>query len=322
MPQNLPNRVLPMGNMVRVNAFRGLQNLPLYVAQRQGLFVEYSIDVHITYTTGSAPQIVGLVHGDYDLIQTAPDNVINAVNNPAAFSLDPASRPDIVILTGGSVGPLSIIARPDLRSFEDLRGALCGVDNPTSGFAIVLRDMLARNGLILERDYTFTVAGSTAARLDALASGAIAATILYPPYDAIAAARGYSVLAVSTSYYPAYASHCTAGLRHWVDANVEAVEHYLFALRQSLLWIYDPKQRGEVESIMQQEPALALDASLANLAYDAFTDPVTGFGIKGKLDTAGLRQVISLRRAFSAPEKHYGVPSDYLDARWNALTGK
>lgn len=311
-----------MSNSVRVNAFRGVQNLPLYVAQQQKLFAEYGIDITITYTNGSAPQIAGLARGDYDLIQTAPDNVVNAVNNPAAFGLDPASRPDIAMISGGSVGPLSILAQPAIKSFNDLRGAVLGVDNPTSGFALVLRDMLARNGLELERDYTFTAAGSTAARLDALVRGAVAATILYPPYDAGAAALGYARLAVSTDYYAAYASHCTAGLRRWIDANIEVVGRYLIALRQSLLWIYDPKRREEIEAIMRQEPALALDASLASLAYAAFTDRAAGFGIKGKFDATGLWQVISLRRIYSFPVKDYGAPSDYLDARWNAMAGR
>ncbi len=84
-------------------------------------------------------------------------------------------------MSGGSVGPLSIYAQPAIHSTGDLRGAVLGVDNPTSGFALVMRDLLARDGLELERDYTFTVAGGTSTHLDTLIHGTVAATISMPP---------------------------------------------------------------------------------------------------------------------------------------------
>ena len=155
-------------HQLKICTFKGIQNLPLYVARQQDFFAQQGLHIDITYTTGSIPQLAGLVREEYQLIQTAPDNVINVDNNPSAFGLDPATAPHVIMLLGGSVGPLSIFAQSDITTFDHLRGAVLGVDNPTSGFAMVLRDILARNGLLLERDYTFTVAGGTSNRLDAL----------------------------------------------------------------------------------------------------------------------------------------------------------
>ncbi len=138
---------------LRVCAFTGSQNLPLYVARQLGFFAAHGLDVEIVYTTGSTAQLAGLARGKYDLVQTAPDNVINLDNNPAAFGLDPTTAPHVTMLLGGSVGPLSLYAQPAVTGFGDLRGAALGVDNPVSGFALMLRDMLARNGLLLNRDY-------------------------------------------------------------------------------------------------------------------------------------------------------------------------
>jgi ABC-type nitrate/sulfonate/bicarbonate transport system substrate-binding protein len=132
------------------------------VARQQDFFAQQGLHIDISYTTGSIPQLTGLVREEYQLIQTAPDNVINVDNNPTAFGLEQETAPHISMILGGSVGPLSIFAQRDITSFDHLRGSVLGVDNPTSGFAIVLRDILARNGLLLERDYTFTVAGGRA----------------------------------------------------------------------------------------------------------------------------------------------------------------
>jgi hypothetical protein len=104
------------------------------------------------------------------------------------------------------VGTLSIYSQTDITTFDHMRGSVLGVDNPSSGFALVLRDMLARNGLLLEHDYTFSVAGGTSNRLDALKKGSVAATILYLPFDEQATQAGFNKLATSTDYCAAYAS--------------------------------------------------------------------------------------------------------------------
>jgi ABC-type nitrate/sulfonate/bicarbonate transport system substrate-binding protein len=308
------------GARVRICTFKGLQNLAMYAAQEQGIFAAYDLDVEIEYTSGSKPQLAGLARGEYDLIQTAPDNVVNFDNNPAAFGMDASTAPRIVMVSGGSVGPLSVYAQQAIHSIADLRGAVLGVDNPTSGFALVMRDLLAREGLELERDYTFTVAGGTSTRLDSLIHGTVAATILYAPFDVIAHEKGFSTLAVSTDFYPAYASLAIAATQNWIETHSDVLMRYITAIRQALRWLYETKNVGQVETLMVNTASLGLDAELAKRTYAAFVDPVTGFGIEGKLDEAGLQQVITIRAQYAGTEantvKGKGQVADYLDMRW------
>ncbi len=301
----------------KICTFKGIQNLPLYVARQHDFFEQQGLHIDITYTTGSIPQLAGLVREEYQLIQTAPDNVINVDNNPRAFGFDPAITPYVVMLLGGSVGPLSLFALSNIATFNDLRGSVLGVDNPTSGFAIVFRDILARNGLLLERDYTFTVAGGTSNRLDALKKGAIAATILYAPYDVQATSSGFNQLATSTDYYSAYASLATAGLQSWIEQHSDEVTSYITAYLKALRWIYDPSNVNAVQAIMQKEPALGLDASLTPYVYASFLDPISGFGQDAILDDAGLQQVIDLRATHTSSSTLERDLSFYRDFRWH-----
>lgn len=310
---------------LRICTFKGLQNLAIYAAQEQGIFAAQNLDVEIEYTSGSRPQLAGLAHGEYDLIQTAPDNVVNFDNNPAAFDIDASNAPHVVIVCGGSVGPLSIYAQPAIHSLDDLRGSVLGVDNPTSGFALVMRDLLAHHGLGLERDYTFTVTGGTSARLDTLIRGTVAATILYAPFDVIAAEKGFSRLAVSTDFYPAYASLAVAATQSWIESYSDVLIRYITAIRYALFWLYESKNQSRVEELMVNAPALALDATLTKRAYEAFVDPITGFGIEGSIDEAGLQQVIAVRTHYGETEVHrkteLGQAADYLDMRWYEQVG-
>jgi len=303
-------------NQLKICTFKGLQNLSLYVARQQGFFNTQGLDIEITYTAGSLPQLAGLAREEYQLIQTAPDNVINVNNNPSVFGLNPATAPHIIMLLGGSVGPLSVYAQTGITTFDHLRGAVLGVDNPTSGFALVLRDILARNGLLLERDYTFTIAGGTSNRLDALESGSVAATILYAPFDVQATQEGFIRLAVSTDYYPAYASLATAGVQSWIEQHTDQVTSYISAYLQALRWIYDPAHALDVPAIMQNEPSLGLDASIASYTYTAFVSPKTGFGINAMLDDAGLQQVIDLRATYTSSPVIDRDLAHYRDLRW------
>ncbi len=195
-----------------------------------------------------------------------------------------------------------------------MRGTTLGVDNPTSGFAFVLRDILARHGLREDREYTVVVAGSTSQRLEALRSGSLAATMLYPPYTALAVEAGFHVLASSTEYYAAYASLATAGIASWIADHGMEVTGAIAAVRQALRWIYDPAHADGVQDVLRSE--LSISARVAADTYAAFVDPVDGFGEDASLDEAGLRQVIALRAAYTNPLGRFSEPMEHLDLRW------
>jgi ABC-type nitrate/sulfonate/bicarbonate transport system substrate-binding protein len=302
---------------LRVCTFRGLQNLPLYAATRLGLFAAHALDVEVRYTTGSAPQIAGLARGEYELVQTAPDNVIAAHGDPAAFALGRAAS--LVMVLGGSVGPLSVYARPGINALAALRGGIIGVDNPASGFALVMRDLLAQANLMLGHDFSFTVSGGTSARLEALLRGETDATLLYVPYDTQAEAAGCARLATTGGRYPAYASLATAGLRSWVATHGDTLVRYIASLLEALRWIYAPDNAAAVRDILRDEPALALDAATAEAAQRAFVAPDSGFGATAHLDQAGLEQVIALRARYGSSAQANGVitaVTELTDMRW------
>ncbi len=301
---------------LRVCTFQGLQNLPLVAAQRLGYFDAASLDVTLSFTNSSAQQLPALAAGEYDLIHTAPDNVVNFDTNPAGFGLDPARAPRVVMLMGGSNGPLSVYARRDITTTEALRGQSAGVDNPTSGFALVLRDLLARSGLELERDYRFTPAGGTGKRAQGLLAGEFAVTILYTPFDLLVEEAGCHLLARSSATYPAYASQALAATAPWVAAHSDLVTRYIGALLSGLRWIYDPTARPAVEARLAEETALGLAGVAPGRAYDAFTHPRDGYGERALLDDAGLAQVIALRARYGASATPLGAPADYHDLNW------
>ena len=103
-----------------------VQNLPLFAARRLGYFDEARLEVTLSFTNSSAQQLSALATGEYDLIHTAPDNVVNFDTNPAGFGLDPATAPRVVMLMGGSNGPLGVYARQGSRMRRRCAGRALG----------------------------------------------------------------------------------------------------------------------------------------------------------------------------------------------------
>lgn len=301
---------------VRVNSFQGLQNLPIVTARRIGAFERAGVEVALSFTNSSAQQLPALAAGEYDLIHTAPDNVVNFDTNPAAFGLAQVTQAaQVVMLMGGSNGPLSVYIRPGAAGVDDLRGQPVGVDNPGSGFALVLRDLLARAGLERDRDYHFVTAGGTGKRAEGLAAGAFAATILYPPFDAQAARAGCQMVATSLGTYPAYASQTLAATRAWAEAHGDLARRYIGALLHALRVLYDPGQRAQVETILREEAGLGLDGLPVAEAYDSFTDAGRGYGREAALDPVGLAQVIALRARWGVEGVRLQPVETYCDLR-------
>ncbi|MFP3563520.1 ABC transporter substrate-binding protein [Paraburkholderia sp. SIMBA_030] len=141
----------------------------------------------------SDQQFDALVSGDVDAVVTSMDNVIgwNRRAGPRDFR---------VVAQIERTTPLTVVARPQLRSLQDLRGANLLVDAPDNGFVVALRAMLRDAGI--ESDAVrLTPAGGVKERFDALVAGEGDATLLGPPFDSMAQAAGLTYIASVQDIY-------------------------------------------------------------------------------------------------------------------------
>jgi len=115
------------------------------LAHDTGIYRANRLSVIEEAVPSSPEQFRRLLSGEYDLVLTSPDNVLNYRLN-CRKPLQQAA--DIRILAGVDMGMgLSVMAAPDVSSINDLRGRRIGVDVPDSGFAYALFEVLDRAGL-------------------------------------------------------------------------------------------------------------------------------------------------------------------------------
>jgi ABC-type nitrate/sulfonate/bicarbonate transport system substrate-binding protein len=145
--------------VLRLINFAGGFNLPLWMTQRQGLFAAEKIDVKIDFTPGSTYQLTHMIAGTYDMGFTAFDNIIAYREGQNEAYLPPGTNVDLIGVLASDDAYLSIAAQKGVTSIAALKGHTLTVDAMTTGFAFVLREILAANG-VAEVDVKFERAGA------------------------------------------------------------------------------------------------------------------------------------------------------------------
>jgi len=297
---------------LKLIVFPGGFNLPIWSGLDQGFFAGEGLELDIQLTTSSKQQLAGMIHGEYDIAMTGIDNVVAYMEGQGEAEIHAA--PDLFTFMGGDDAFLSLVTVGDVETFEDLRGRTLSVDAMTTGFAFVLREIVARSGLA-EGDVSYLGVGGVMERWEALKNGDQAGTLLLTPFDVIGEAIGLNVLARARDHLPAYQGVIGAARRAWAAENGEALIGYIRAYRRALAWLFDPANRAAAEAILV-ERVPNMTPRVASAACDIFLDPEAGFEPSAAIDWAGIETVLELRGKYGEPRKTLADPRKYVDLTW------
>lgn len=294
---------------INLITFGGGFNLPAWVAERQGFFARHGVAVRLTITPNSTFLMTNLIDGKFDVGIFGIDNLV--AYQEGAVEVKTANKPDLVSFMGLNGGFLHLISTPEVKSIGDLRGKTVAVDALTTGYAFVLRDMLARAG-IADGDVTYVRTGGSQARFRALLEGKHAATLLNTPFDLQAVDRGMNRLGSASQLLGRYQAHAAAAQRSWIEQNEAAVIGLMRAYRDAMEWIYDPKNREIAEALLVAHDK-QMTPALARRTLEVFTDPGEGLFRNVAVSIEGLRTVLALRNRFGQPSLNLTDPLKYVD---------
>jgi len=294
---------------VNLIVFPGGFNWPVWVAQEKGLFAKNGIEVRITPTPSSVFQLTNLIDGKFDIAMTAIDNLIAYREGQGEV---PKPGPDLFAFMGGDNGFLRLVTVPEVKSFGELRGKTLSVDALTTGYAFVLLEILERNGLQKDRDYTTAAAGGVLQRFQALMEKKHAGTLLLSPFEVQAEAKGFNRLANAIDVLGRYQGLVARFCKAWAEQNRDAVIGYIRAFSEAVDWLYEPRNKEEAIAILLKNLPNA-NAQAAETAYRVLLSPTDGFQKKAKIDMEGVKTVLALRSKYGQPRKSLSDPSPYYD---------
>ncbi|MGG5819210.1 ABC transporter substrate-binding protein [Falsiroseomonas sp. HW251] len=290
---------------IRVVAFAGASNLPLWAGQEQGLFARHGIEVSVEITPNSRAMARDLFDGRFDLALTAVDNIVAYDEGQGEAELPGTA--DFVALFGVDDGMLNVMAQADVADLPALAGRKVAVDAMTTGFAFVLKEMLGHAGVAYRVHWV--AVGGGAQRLGALTAGEQAATLLNTPLDLAAEAAGCRRLARANDVIGPYQGIVGAVRRGTVVSRRAALVGFMRGFRDSLAWL--AAEPAGATALLQQRMRMA--PAVASCAAAALLDPVRGIFRDLRVDEDGMRTVLALRSRYGVPARHLDDPLRYLD---------
>jgi ABC-type nitrate/sulfonate/bicarbonate transport system substrate-binding protein len=278
------------------NISEGLNAWPLYAAQARDDFGREGVSVQFTLTGSSVRQLEELTRGGFDIGFQQSDHVVRAVEQ--GYDL-------FIFMPHGHAPELSLVVAPGVATFESLRGRVIAVDGARTGYALILRKLLAAEGL-RDGDYLFREFGGSKERFDALRDGQAAASWLNPPFDRNLIAAGFGSLGTTTEFFPTYPGSIAAARRSWATAHEAQLVGFIRALRAATEWLRDPGNKAD--AIRMLPARLNIDEPTANRAFDEFCRrPLP------QVTADGLQQVIDVVWDAEQWPLPKGAPEKYLD---------
>jgi ABC-type nitrate/sulfonate/bicarbonate transport system substrate-binding protein len=304
---------------IELIAFPGAPNLPIFVAQEQGLFERAGVRVNMTTTPNSAYQAENLIAGKFHIAGTAFDNVVAYQEGQGAVKLD--RTPDLFAFMGATQIELAFIVAPQIKSYQDLKGKTLALDALATGFAFVLYEMLARSGLA-RSDYEFAAVGATPQRWEAVRTGQHAGTITIEPFTSIAKAQGFGVLDTSTRLFATYQGGAFAASRQWAAANPQAVVGFIKGYLGGLAWTLAPENRAAANNVLLRNMP-EIKPQVVGAVMASLLSPKSGLTPEAAILIDGVRTVLDLRSRYGTARTPLTDPSRYIDLQYyeQALRG-
>lgn len=256
--------------------------LQFYIAQRKGIFQREGINLEILpIEGGAANMVVALTQGTVDITRTATPYLIQ----------DVLKGSDNVAILGETATPIySLIVKPQIKSFADLKGKTIGLSLAVDTISISTRKLMAMNG-IKEGDFKVKELVGTPARADCLRKGECDAVPLGQPEDFVLMKQGYQRLGVSTDAMTNFQFIVSAVRRAWGEKNKDALVRYVRALASAYRFMRDPANRDEVVHIVVETTGTSEDIARQTLAL--YFEPDRGVVPKqGEIDVKGFGEVI------------------------------
>jgi ABC-type nitrate/sulfonate/bicarbonate transport system substrate-binding protein len=288
-----------------------VSSLYLYVAQIQGFFARENIAVEtVQIPGGTGNMVAALDRGDVDVTQTATPYLIQAVLNSS-----PAAA-----IAGTTANPIySLIAKPQIKDFADLKGKLIGLSLPVDTISISMRKLLALKGLG-DADYRIKELVGTPVRAACLKSGECDAVPLGQPDDLIAIKDGYHRLGLSTEAVGSFQFEVIAARRDFAETHAPAMIGFVGALADAFRFIRDPAHRADAAKAIVALTGASDDIAHATLAL--YLDPDRGvLPQHAEVDLGGLGQVIAFMGEGGAIKPPLPAPEQFVDLQYLRAAG-
>ncbi len=272
----------------------------LWVAQEAKLFEKYDIDSHLILIASGSMMVQAMLGGDLPIAGAAGSAAVDAALGGA----------DIVMF--GSmvkVPAFYIMALPEIKSIEDLRGKAVGVTRFGSSTDFTMRYVLQKQKLEPGKDVTLIQTGDLFAAAAMLRTHAIVAAPFSSPTNLRAEEAGARVL-MNMGKAGVYFPHdAFMARRSFLNANPDLVRRFLKAYGEAVHTLFTDK---EISKRAIAKYARATDAKTLDTVYQYAVDYVDKIPYNTR---EGIQEVLN-QAAARNPKAKDAKPEMFYDDRF------
>jgi NitT/TauT family transport system substrate-binding protein len=285
--------------------------LQFYIAQRKGFFAGEGIHLEMLPIEGGAANMVAALNkGIVEITRTATPYLIQ----------DVLKGSEAVAIAGETATPIySLIVKPEIKSFADLKGRTVGLSLAVDTISISTRKLMAMNG-IKEGDFKVKELVGTPARSQCLTKGECDAVPLGQPEDFLLMRQGYRRLGVSTDAMSNFQFIVSAVRRSWAEKNKETLIRYVRGLASAYRFMREPANRDEVVRIVLNTTGSSEE--IARQTLSLYFEPDRGVVPKqGEIDVKGFAQVIQVMAEAGELKPPLPAPERFIDLQYLKAAG-
>jgi ABC-type nitrate/sulfonate/bicarbonate transport system substrate-binding protein len=246
-------------------------SLPL--GQKLGFFQAEGLQAEII-RMNAVVGLTALVSGEIDYYTVISPAIAGAIQG-APIRLVACTVPS---------APFALIARPEFKSVQDLRGKSIGLNTFGGNIEVVSRLILKHFGLDPDKDIKFLALGVSERRFAAMKQGLAAATLGSPPLDFFGQKMGFVVLTRAHELFSYPASGVVANLKKIKERPDEVKRMIKAGIRTNRYFLQN--REGTIQAMAEW---MKIDKETATATYDSAVKAYSG---DGNVPEEGLRLII------------------------------
>jgi len=269
------------------------QFAPLALAEKKGFFREDGLQGEVIRINPTVA-LAALVSGELDYW--------TVIGNSVAAAIQGVPLRVLACYVPGS--PSALIARPEYKSVQELRGKTVGLNTSGGALESTARLIFKHFGLDPDKEIKFLALGTSERRLSAMKQGLTAATMGSPPLDYLGKKMGFVVLARAHELFSYPTSGVVASVKK-IKEKPDEIKRVIKAGIKANRYIRQNRE-GTIESMTEWTKA---DKEMATAGYESV---LKLFNDDGSVPEKGLLLVIEELKKLGKVEREI-APSDVAD---------
>jgi ABC-type nitrate/sulfonate/bicarbonate transport system substrate-binding protein len=220
--------------LVGVQSARVMSQSMPWIAQETGIFRRHNLEFPLVYIGTSPLATAAMLGGEAQILLDGGVGVVRTLVG---------GNHDLVFIAGiKNHLTQSILAKPEIKRLEDLRGKKIGVTRigaTTHYFAV---QAFKRRNMEAGRDYSMIQTGGAPEMLAALLSGSIDAGTMSAPWDARAISQGYSYVVYGPGLRIPQVAVSLITRRSFIAQNSPLVGRFMRAMAEAAKVLHTDKE--------------------------------------------------------------------------------